>query len=51
MAWMLRDNTLPGTSINELDLARRFGVATTGIREVLNRFQRFGLIEKRPNAG
>jgi len=26
-------------------------VATTGIREFLNRFQRFGLIEKRKNAG
>jgi DNA-binding GntR family transcriptional regulator len=51
LEWMLRDNTSPGTSINELDLARRFGVATTGIREFLNRFQRFGLIEKRPNAG
>jgi len=49
--WMLRDNTRPGTSINELELARQFGVATTGIREFLNRFQRFGLIEKRPNAG
>jgi DNA-binding GntR family transcriptional regulator len=51
MEWMLRDNTRPGTAINELDLARRFGVATTGIREFLNRFQRFGLTEKRPNAG
>ena len=51
MEWMLRDNTSPGTSINELELARQFGVATTGIREFLNRFQRFGLIEKRPNAG
>lgn len=51
MEWMLRDNARPGTSINELDLARRFGVATTGIREFLNRFQRFGLIERRPNAG
>lgn len=51
MEWMLRDNASPGTAINELDLARRFGVATTGIREFLNRFQRFGLIEKRPNAG
>lgn len=51
MEWMLRDNAQPGTSINELELARRFGVATTGIREFLNRFQRFGLIEKRPNAG
>jgi DNA-binding GntR family transcriptional regulator len=51
MEWMLRDDTRPGTSINELDLARQFGAATTGIREFLNRFQRFGLIEKRPNAG
>jgi DNA-binding GntR family transcriptional regulator len=51
MEWMLRDNAEPGTSINELELARQFGVATTGIREFLNRFQRFGLIEKRPNSG
>src|SRR5271165_3006890 len=51
MEWMLRENTLPGTTINELELARRFGVATTGIREFLNRFERFGLIEKRPNGG
>lgn len=51
MEWMLRDNAQPGTAINELQLARKFGVATTGIREFLNRFQRFGLIEKRPNAG
>lgn len=51
MAWMLRDNTAPGTFINELDLARKFGVATTSIREFLNRFQRFGLIEKRPSGG
>lgn len=49
MEWMLRENAFPGTMINELELARRFGVATTGIREFLNRFQRFGLIEKRPN--
>jgi len=48
---MLRDNTVPGTFINELDLARKFGVATTSIREFLNRFQRFGLIEKRPSGG
>jgi len=51
MEWMLRDDTRPGTAINELQLAKQFGVATTGIREFLNRFQRFGLIEKRPNAG
>ena len=28
MEWMLRDNTRPGTSINELELARRFGLST-----------------------
>lgn len=51
MEWMLKDNARPGMPINELDLARRFGVATTVIREFLNRFQRFGLIEKRPSKG
>ncbi len=51
MEWMLRDNARPGTAINELELARKFGVATSGIREFLNRFQRFGLIEKRPSSG
>src|SRR5271166_4906694 len=51
MDWMLRDNAQPGTTINELELARRFGVATTGIREFLNRFQSYGLIEKRPHGG
>lgn len=51
MEWMLRDNARPGMTINEVELARQFGVATTSIREFLNRFHRFGLIEKRPNAG
>ena len=51
MEWMLRDNARPGTLISELELARRFGVATSGIREFLNRFQRFGLIEKRAHGG
>jgi DNA-binding GntR family transcriptional regulator len=51
MEWMLRGDARPGTAINELELARQFGVATTGIREFLNRFQRFGLIEKRPHGG
>ena len=51
MEWMLRGDTKPGVQINELEMARAFGVGTTGIREFLNRFRRFGLIEKRPNAG
>jgi DNA-binding GntR family transcriptional regulator len=51
MQWILTDDPRPGTLINELELARKFGIATTIIREFLNRFQRFGLIEKRRNAG
>jgi DNA-binding GntR family transcriptional regulator len=51
MEWMLRDDTRPGTAISEIELARQFGVAPAPIRDFLNRFQRFGLIEKRPNAG
>jgi DNA-binding GntR family transcriptional regulator len=51
LEWMLRDDAKPGTTINELDLARRFGVATNVVREFLNRFQRFGLIEKRIGSG
>ena len=51
MEWMLRRGAKPGTLINELDLARQFGVATNGIREFLIRFSRFGLVEKRSNSG
>lgn len=51
MEWMLQEDPRPGTMINELELARQFSVATTGIREFLNGFQRFGLIDKRPSAG
>lgn len=51
MEWMLRADTKPGSQINELELGRQFGVGTSAIREFLNRFRRFGLIEKRPNAG
>lgn len=51
MEWMLRTDLKPGDVINELDLARQFGVSTSGIREFLNRFSRFKLIEKRPNSG
>lgn len=51
MEWMLRGDAKPGTLINELELARQFGVATNGIREFLIRFSRFGLIEKKFNSG
>jgi DNA-binding GntR family transcriptional regulator len=51
MDWIVRGDVRPGAQINELDLARQFGVGTNGIREFLNGFRRFGLIEKRANAG
>ncbi len=51
MEWMLRTDLQPGHVINELELARQFRVSTSGIREFLNRFSRFKLIEKRPNSG
>lgn len=51
MEWMLRGDARPGTAINEAEMARRFSVSTTGIREFLNRFSRFGLVEKRPGSG
>ncbi|KJS17212.1 MAG: GntR family transcriptional regulator [Hoeflea sp. BRH_c9] len=51
MEWMLRGDAKPGTAINEAEMARRFGISTTGIREFLNRFSRFGLVERRPGSG
>ena len=50
MEWMLRSDLEPGTPINVLVLSRKFGVSTTVLRDFLNRFMRFGLLEKRPNA-
>lgn len=51
MEWMLRGDARPGTVINEAEMSRRFGISTTGIREFLNRFRRFGLVEKRSGSG
>jgi DNA-binding GntR family transcriptional regulator len=51
MEWMLRGDRKPGDYINGLELAREFGVSVSAIREYLNRFGRFGLVEKRPNSG
>jgi DNA-binding GntR family transcriptional regulator len=50
MEWMLRGDLRAGATINVLELARSFGVSTTALREFLNGFARYGLIEKRPNA-
>lgn len=50
LEWMLRGDRRPGDVVNGLDLARQFGVSTNAVREYLNRFNRFGLIERRPNS-
>jgi DNA-binding GntR family transcriptional regulator len=51
MEWMLRGDRKPNQHINGLELAREFNVSTSAIREYLNRFTRYGLVEKRPNSG
>ena len=50
MEWMLRGDRKAGDNVNGLELARQFEVSTSAIREYLNRFSRFGLIERRPNS-
>jgi DNA-binding GntR family transcriptional regulator len=51
MKWILDGDCKPGQQINGLELARQFGVSTSAIRDYLNRFNQFGLIDKRPNGG
>ncbi len=49
--WILRSDRKPNQQINGLKLAREFNVSTIAIRDYLNRFTRFGLVERRPNSG
>ena len=49
MKWILDGDCKPGQQINGLELARQFGVSTSAIRDYLNRFSRFGLLERRPS--
>jgi DNA-binding GntR family transcriptional regulator len=49
MKWILHGDCKPGQQINGLELARQFGVSTSAIRDYLNRFSRFGLLERRPS--
>ena len=46
MEWMMRGDRKEGDIVNGLELARQFNVSTGTIREYLNRFGRFGLIER-----
>ena len=49
MQWILYGDCKPGQQINSLELARKFGVSTSAIREYLNGFLQFGLLERRPS--
>jgi DNA-binding GntR family transcriptional regulator len=51
LEWILRSDRKPDQQVNGLELAREFNVSTIAIRDYLNRFTRFGLVERRPNSG
>ena len=50
-AWILQSDSRPGQAINTARLAREFGTSTTTIREFLQSFQHFGLLERQPGGG
>lgn len=49
MRWILDGDCKPGQQINALELARLFGVSTSAVRDYLNRFSQFRLLERRPS--
>jgi DNA-binding GntR family transcriptional regulator len=49
MQWILHGDCRPGQQINSLELARQFGASRSAIREFLNGFSQFGLLERRPS--
>ncbi|MGE7368727.1 FCD domain-containing protein [Neorhizobium sp. NPDC001467] len=49
MAWLVGPDCSPGQVINGLDLARQFAVSTSAIRDCLNTFSHFGLLERQSN--
>lgn len=50
LKWILHTDSRPGQHINASRLAREFGTSTTSIREFLQSFQHFGLLDRRPNS-
>ena len=49
MQWILHGDCKPGQQINALELSRQFGVSASAVRDYLNRFPRYGLLERRPS--
>ena len=50
MQWILQGDCKPGQQINVLELSRQIGVSLSATRDYLNRFPRYGLLERR-NSG
>ncbi len=51
MQWIQHGDCRPGQQINGLELSRQFGVSASAIRDYLNRFRQYGLLDRRPNGG
>jgi DNA-binding GntR family transcriptional regulator len=49
MQWILHGDCKPGQQINALELSRQFGVSASAVRDYLNHFPRYGLLERRPS--
>ena len=49
--WILYTTLMPGQKLNERDLADRFGVSRTPLREVLQLLAQQGLLDIRPRQG
>ena len=50
MEHVLRGGLAPGDTINGLGLARTLNVSVAALRDYLNRFERFGLVQRQPNS-
>jgi DNA-binding GntR family transcriptional regulator len=49
MEHVLHGGLAPGDTINGLGLARKLDVSVAALRDYLNRFERFGLVQRQPN--
>ncbi len=50
LGYVLRGGLSPGDTINGLALSRALGTSSAALRDYLNRFERFGLVERQPNS-
>jgi len=48
---IVRGILIPGQTLDEMELARRFGVSRTPVREAIRQLAASGLIETRPHRG